>query len=124
MKAEIDQFQNPHSRTTRDTYTSIPYGGAGDGVSSSPLIPSLDPRGPRLPGRCLRLTDTHRMIDGEPDPTWDWDCSSHQASTSVETPSEAFSLDPASRAHGSLSPDLTNAWRDAGVTSTPSQVTE
>lgn len=80
MKAKIDQFQNPHSRTTCDTYRYTPYGGAGDGVSASPLNPSLDPRGPFSVDRGPCLTDTHRMIDGEPDAIWEWQSEASQCS--------------------------------------------
>lgn len=72
MKDQIDQFQSPHSHPTSDTYRYTPYGGAGEGESSSPLNPSIDPRGPFAVGRGPCLTDTHRLIDGEPDAVWHW----------------------------------------------------
>ncbi len=80
MKAKSAPFEHPHSRTTCDTYRYTPWEGVGDGLSSSPLILSLDPRGPRAPGRCLRLTETHRLIDGEPDALWDWEAEAGQCS--------------------------------------------
>lgn len=79
-KTALTTFTCEHFPRSLVNVLSISWGDTRSEASSSPLIPSLDPRGPRAPGRCLRLTDTHRLIDGEPDALWDWEAEAGQCS--------------------------------------------
>lgn len=112
MKAKIDQSQTPHSRSRCDTYRYTPYGGAGPAQASTPPDTLLDPRGlatgPNVqrcstaqtdqndpsaamaPGRCLRLTETHRLIDGEPDAVWDWEAEVANTAMAAFPPEGSF----------------------------------
>lgn len=116
----IDAKSAGHGRTGCYTYRCT-MGGSGRNPDLEAFQGGGPPAGPGM-------VDLQTLIDGEPETAWSWSLPCHgegpEARRSAERPSEAFSLDPASRAQGSPSPMNTDAWRDAGVTSPTSQVTE